>query len=158
MSAADVIPVETRTPEEMRAKIVALEAAILREPQGEYPTRHHHAPGIYMREVTIPRGHVVTGAIHKTAHLNILAAGEIAVWTEDGPKRLKAPAVIPSKPGIKRAGYAIEDAVWITVCHNPSNEQDEDKLFSLFTTNSFEEFERFMEEESKKLLTEGGQS
>lgn len=107
----------------MREKILALEAGILAQPQMGWETLHHFAPGVYLREARIQAGHVVTGAIHKRAHLNILSQGEIAVWTEEGMKRVKAPAVIPSQPGIKRAGYAVTDTVWLTICHNPTDER-----------------------------------
>lgn len=158
--SAEQLPVafdeEKRSPAEMRDKIVALESEILKLPQAEWKTSHHFMPGVYLREVFIPKDVVVTGAIHKKAHLNILSQGEISVWTEDGMKRLKAPCVIPSQPGIKRAGYAHEDTVWITVCHNPSNESDIEKLEDLFTANSFEEFSKFMNHEDQKKLTEKG--
>jgi hypothetical protein len=141
---------------EMRSKIMRLETEILKFPQATIKTTHHFAPGVYMREVFIPKDTVVTGAIHKTEHLNILSQGEISVWTEDGLKRIKASSVIPSKPGIKRAGYAHEDSVWITICHNPTNENDTEKLENILTTNSFDEFLQFMEQQNApKLLTEG---
>lgn len=145
------------SPAEMRGKIFALETEILKHPQTLIKTTHHFAPGVYMREVFIPKDTVVTGAIHKTEHLNILSQGEMTVWTEEGPKRLKASAVVKSQPGIKRAGYAHEDSVWITVCHNEANEQDTEKLEDMLTTNSFDEFLKFMEMQgAPKLLTEKG--
>lgn len=139
----------------MRGKIVQLEEEILKLPQTAIKTVHYFAPGIYMREVTIPKDTVVTGAVHKTEHLNILSQGELSVWTEDGPKRLKASSVVKSGPGIKRAGYAHEDTVWITVCHNPSNEQDIEKLEDMFTTKTFAEFLSFMQGSKKELIEEG---
>lgn len=144
------------SPDEMRAKIFRLEAEILSHPQTEIPTTHHFAPGIYMRQVRIPAGTVVTGAIHKTEHLNILSQGVISVWTEYGMKTLRASSVIPSKPGIKRVGYAHEDSVWITVCHNPENETDTDNLEALLTTNSYSEFLEYIRDQETRLLYQGG--
>lgn len=142
--------------EQMREKILALEAGILDCPQMGWETFHHFAPGIYLREVRIKQGHVVTGAIHKKAHLNILAQGEIAVWTEDGMKRIQAPAVIPSQPGIKRAGYALSDTVWMTVCHNPDDLKDIPALEERYTAKTFEELEKYLaEQEAPKQITEG---
>lgn len=142
------------TPDEMRQKIMQAEAHILTLPQTELVYAHYFAPGIYMREMRIPKDTVVTGAIHKTEHLNILSQGSLSVWTEDGMKRITASTVIPSKPGIKRVGYAHEDSVWITVCHNPSGEKDIDTLEKLFTTNSYDEFLEFAKQ--SKLLEQGG--
>jgi quercetin dioxygenase-like cupin family protein len=126
--------------EDMREKIIALEKHILKIPQTETPVQHHFSPQIYMREMFIPKGTVLTGAIHKHEHLNILSQGELSVWTESGTKRLKASSVIKSMPGIKRAGYAHEDSVWITVHHNPTDEREPENLWNLFVTNTYEEF------------------
>jgi quercetin dioxygenase-like cupin family protein len=76
---------------------------------------HYFADGLYGREITIPAGTVLTGKIHRGEHLNFLMKGDITVWTEDGMKRLQAPAVIVSKPGTKRVGFAHTDTVWVTV-------------------------------------------
>jgi quercetin dioxygenase-like cupin family protein len=108
-------------------------------PQVEIKTTHYFAPGVYMRQIFIPKGVTVTGKIHKTEHLNILSQGELSVWTEDGVKRLKASTVIKSKPGIKRVGFAHEDSVWITVHHNPEGETDTDKLEEMLIAKTFEE-------------------
>lgn len=78
-------------------------------------TSHHFADGLYGRELFIPAGTVLTGKMHKGRHLNVLAKGDITVWTEQGMKRLQAPAVIVSEAGTKRVGYAHTDTVWITV-------------------------------------------
>lgn len=145
------------SPDEMRAKIFALENHILAGPQVELEYLHHFAPGIYMREMRIPKGTVVTGAIHKHDHLNILIKGELSVWTEDGMKRIEAPAVIPSKAGIKRAGYAHEDSAWITVCHNPNDVRDLDELWDFLVTNSYRYFLDHVTQERKRLeMKEGG--
>ncbi len=78
-------------------------------------TTHHFAPGVYARELFIPKGVVLTGKIHKTEHINIVSQGKIAVATEDGQKIIEAPCIFVSKPGTKRAGYALEDTTWITI-------------------------------------------
>lgn len=134
-------PDKAANPAEMRSKIVALEAAMLemKEHQIEIKTTHHFAPGVYMREIFIPKGTTLTGKIHKTEHLNILSQGELSVWTEDGVKRLRASTVVKSQPGIKRVGFAHEDSVWITVHHNPTEEKDTDKIEEMLIAKTFEE-------------------
>jgi hypothetical protein len=140
----------------MRDKIFALEHELLKHQQIEIETTHHFAPGIYMRQVRIPADGLVTGAIHKTEHLNILAQGELTVWTDEGMKRLKAPTVIKSSPGTKRAGYAHTEVVWITVHPNVTDERDVEKLRVALTTNSFAEFLEYIEAEKLKLIGQGG--
>ncbi len=83
---------------------------------------HYFADGLYGREITIPAGTMLTGKIHRGEHMNFLMKGDITVWTEDGMKRLQAPAVIVSKPGTKRVGFAHTDTVW--VCVHASQETD----------------------------------
>lgn len=126
-------------PNEARQRILELEAAMLAMPehQIEIKTTHHFAPGVYCREVFIPKGATVVGKIHKTEHLNILSQGELTVWTDEGMKRLKAPATILSKPGIKRVGYAHEDSVWTTI--HPTTETDLEKLEELLIAKDFAE-------------------
>lgn len=145
------IPIGSRqasppTPD-LRERIVALEDEMLKMPQVEIKTTHHFAPGIYMREIFIPKGVLLTGKIHKTEHLNILSQGRLSVLTEGGIETLVASTVVKSQPGIKRAGYAYEDSVWITVHHNPENEQDLLKLEDIFTASTFEELLAFTQKQ-----------
>lgn len=129
----------------MRCSIMKLESVMkeMTDQQVEIKTTHHFAPGVYMREIFIPKGTTLIGKIHKTEHLNILSQGELTVWTEDGMKRLKASTVIKSKPGIKRAGYAHEDSIWITV--HPTEETDLEKLEEKLIAKSFDEVLEFSE-------------
>ena len=129
---------ESKTPAEMREAIFELENAIIASGMNvahELEVVHHFAPGVYMRELRIPAGMILTGAIHKTEHLNILSQGEIVVWTEEGMRRLTASTVIKSKPGMKRTGATVTDSIWITVHHNPENIQDTDELWDMLVTN-----------------------
>lgn len=120
----------------LREKVLRLEEALRQLPQLPEDVHHHFAPGVYMRELRIPAGAVLTGKIHRTEHLNILAQGEISVLTEHGVRRLTAPCVIKSSAGIKRAGYAHTDVVWI--CVHPTIETDLDKLEAELIAPSFE--------------------
>lgn len=79
------------------------------------PVTHHHAPGMYAREMFIPAGTVLVGKMHKHAHLCTLVKGRIAVAGEGGEVReMAAPMTFLSEPLVKRAGVALEDTIWIT--------------------------------------------
>lgn len=135
--------------EQMRGKILALEAAMLalpKEKQIEFELKHYFIPGVYMREIFVPRNVVLTGKIHKTEHYCILAKGTVSVANENETKTYHAPAVIHSLPGVKRAIHALEDSVWINVLHNPTNERDLDKIEDIFVTDTYEQFLSFMEQ------------
>ena len=105
----------------------------------ELETIHHFAPGLYARELRIPAGVLLTGKIHKTEHLNILAKGRIEISNMGESKEMIAPQIFVSPPGTKRAGYAHEDCVWITI--HPTEEMDMIKLEQDLVTNSFDEIE-----------------
>jgi hypothetical protein len=115
----------TVAPTPTMAQILELERQILSGPQAETPTTHHFAPGLYARQMIIPAGTVLTGAVHKTEHLAIFV-GDITVWTEGGMKRLTGHHTIVSKPGAKRVGYAHADT-WCTGFF-PTDETDISKL------------------------------
>ena len=148
--SAEALPIQAESPVQMRKKILELEAAMFAMPEAhiEIKTTHHFAPGVYMREIFIPKGTCLTGKIHRTEHLNILSQGELSVWTEDGMKRLKASTVIKSQPGIKRVGFAHEDSVWITVHHNPDDGTDVDLIEERLIAKSFEELPGSIEPKS----------
>lgn len=131
----------------MREKVVRLEAALLKYEQLPEELTHHFAKGVYARELHIPKGAVIVGKIHRHAHLNFLMKGEISVLTEHGVRRLTAPAVITSASGIKRAGFAHEDTVWVTV--HATEETDLETIEAQMICKTFEEFERLVHENVK---------
>ena len=106
-----------------RAQIEAFEALNLELPQVELPLRHYFTPGMYAREMFIPAGTVLTGAVHKTEHLSVFV-GDITVWTDGGMKRLTGHHTFASKPGAKRVGYAHADTYCTGFFPNPDDVTD----------------------------------
>lgn len=139
--------------EEMRAKIVALEAKMKLQTEHliHIEPRHYFANGLYAREITIPAGTLITGLIHKTEHICVLSKGKISVYTDEGMKTIEASTVVHSSPGIKRALFAHEDSVWINFHHNPTNEMDIEKIEKIYVVETFEELAQSQEQ---KLITE----
>lgn len=99
----------------VKDKVIALQTEMLKLPQVELETRHYFADGMYAREVFRPAGCVIVGKVHKKEHFYIVTKGRIRVTTDDGVKEFAAPAVIVSQPGTKRAVFAMEDSVCMTV-------------------------------------------
>ncbi len=130
-----------------RNAIMALEKGMIECPEKiledgrpiELEAIHHFAPGMYARELRIPAGVLLTGKIHKTEHLNILAKGRIEISNMGESKELIAPQIFVSPPGTKRAGYAHEDSVWITI--HATEETDLEQLERDTVVDSFEELE-----------------
>lgn len=69
----------------------------------------------YAREMTIPKGTLIIGKIHRHQHLNFITKGKVMVATEFGNKELEAPCTFISEVGLKRAVYALEDTLWTTI-------------------------------------------
>lgn len=117
--------------ETTREKVNRLEDALRSVPQVDCPIRHHFAPGIYAREITIPKGTVLTGAIHKQESLVVLSAGRLRLVTDDGTVEISAPYTLTCKAGAKNAALALEDSVWTNFF--ATEETDQDKLVELLT-------------------------
>jgi hypothetical protein len=92
------------------------EAALAANDPIEIPIRHHFSPGVYAREMVMPKGSLVVGKIHRFGQLNILSGGEVSLISQDGAVRVKAPYTFVGTPGAQRMIYAHEEATW-TVIH-----------------------------------------
>lgn len=142
----------------LRNDIEILEEALRKHPKSvegdnpDMPLKHTFGDGIYVRDLTIPKGFLVVGKIHKTRTLNILLKGDITILTEDGIKRMKAPQYFIGSPGSKKVGYAHEDTVWINVL--PTEEIDLDKIESTFIAKDYNELNKNIIDVDIKLLIE----
>ena len=121
-----------------RDKVFVLEDTMAEMPQIDIPVRHFFSPGVYAREISVPKGAVITGKIHKFSQLNILSKGVMAVMTEDGIKRVEAPFTIVSPPGTKRIAYAYDDCVWTTI--HGTDETDLDTIEEHFIAQDEAEY------------------
>lgn len=94
-----------------REQIMALEEAIKTLPQIDFTeyTKHHFAPGVYVRELFMPEGTVATGKIHRFEAMNILLSGTVRITTDEGVQTLTAPQIFNSKAGTKKAAFALTD-------------------------------------------------
>jgi len=96
-------------------RIEEMEAQMLEMPQVSIPVQSNNINGMYTREIMIPKGTLLTGAVHLFDYVDIMLSGDITVATEDGPVRYTGANVLHGKAGRKRAGWANEDTRWITV-------------------------------------------
>lgn len=83
-----------------------------------YFTPKHETYGChnYARQLFMPKGISVSGAIHKKAHLTFLMKGTMVIISEDGGRqRLTAPQTFVSPAGIKRAFWIEEDTTLVCV-------------------------------------------
>ncbi len=122
-------------PSQLNLKIVEdVEKLLLKEKQVDCPVVHRFAPGIYIREVTIPSGAFSIGHFQKTEHLNIMLSGRVTMIGDDGEwVEVKAPKTFVSQPG-RKVGFIHETVVWQNVY--PTDETDVEKLEEEFLNKS----------------------
>jgi hypothetical protein len=95
-------------------KVKALQAEVSKLPQYEPATKHYFHGNMYCREVFRHAGVLVVGAVHKKEHFYLIVLGTVAITTDDGAQEVTGPYLFSSKPGTKRAVYAITDALCMT--------------------------------------------
>lgn len=108
--------------------VEALQKAMLEQPQVKVETNHAFMNGIYARQIIIPAGVVIVGAKHKTEHPYLISKGKCYIINNGKREYFEAPYNGITKPGSKRAIYAIEDTVFTTF--HPTEETDIKKIES----------------------------
>lgn len=109
-----------------------------------FPLKHTFADGIYVRQMSMNKGSVVVGAIHKHLHVWFLLTGTISVATEDTIEDYIAPCYVVSTPGTKRVIYANEDCIFVNIHKNPTNSQDIDFLEKEIVAKDFKEYDEYI--------------
>lgn len=99
---------------DMRGKVAALQVELSNLPQYQPKTTHYFHGGMYCREVFREAGVLVVGAVHKKEHFYLIVSGTVAITTDEGVQEITGPHLFLSKPGTKRAVYAITDALCMT--------------------------------------------
>ena len=79
------------------------------------PLRHTFGDGLYIREITMPKGMVIVSKLHKTTHPYFVLSGDVSVFTETGTVRIRGPFSGITRAGTKRILYTHEETVWTTV-------------------------------------------
>jgi len=107
-----------------------------------FPLFHRFAGGMYTREMHVPKGAVIVGAIHKNPyHINVVK-GKIWVVNEFGAKEIEAPCSFTAKAGVKNIGYVLEDLVWIDTSRTDKETVEEAEKDIL--ADSYEELDNYM--------------
>ena len=92
----------------------------------EQGLRHIFTPGLYARELTLPRGSIVVTAIHTTEHPFVASKGVVRVFIEGvGWETITAPHIGVTKPMTRRVALVVEDCVWTTFHVTDKTDPDE---------------------------------
>lgn len=151
----DIIKQENDVSFNIRERICEFEDMMRQVPGVQHgdsmPLKHSFAPGIYVREIFIPKDSVVVGKIHRHEHPNFLMSGKVKVVTEGaGIQILEAPMSIISPAGTKRVVHALEDTVWITV--HATNSTNLDEIEKEVIVESFDEYDQELLDGGAKCL------
>ncbi len=139
---------------EVRKAILEFEKGMSKVPGVKFgddvaPLKHTFTDGLYVREITMPKGMILTSKIHKTNHPYFVLKGDVSVLTEKGVIRIKAPYSGITKAGTKRVLYIHEETVWTTV--HVTKETDLKKIEEQIIAKTFAEIPH---EETLKLKEE----
>ena len=106
-------------------KVKALQIEVSKLPQYEPATKHYFHGGMYCREVFRHADVLIVGKVHKKEHFYLVVSGTLAITTDDGVQEITGPHLLCSKPGTKRAVYALTDAICMTF-HRVESDNVED--------------------------------
>ena len=104
------------------------------------PVTHRFAPGLYCREIFIPKGALIVGKIHATSHFNTIIQGECKVITTTEKKVIEAPYTWVTEAGEQKAVYALEDVIWQT--YHVTDSTDLEEIEAQVIVESFDQLEQ----------------
>ena len=102
-------------PAPTREQIIRLQEAMLPQKCEQPEPTHFFAPGMYLRELTVPAGMLLVGKTHRHAHFLVVTKGRAEVISEFGRTVVEPGHIAVSQAGVKRVVLALEDTQFITV-------------------------------------------
>jgi len=91
------------------------------------PLRHIFTDGLYAREITMPKGAMLSSLIHKTQHPYVISKGKVKVFDGDKTIILEAPYLGVTEPNTRRALLILEETIWTTFHVTEKTDVDEIK-------------------------------
>ena len=138
-----VIPVWDNLPAlSWRNKVAYITHHFSKLEQTDCPLKHIFEPGVYIRELRIPKGTLFTGREHLLGHECQLLEGSVIMIAPDGRYRFDAYSSIHTKPGYHAVAAALEDCVARTIHPNPAELRDTEALEAIWFGTAAELIER----------------
>lgn len=127
---------KSRTLEEVKRALVPYDVT------SEVPLNHYHGDNLYVRQAAYAKGSVIIGRVHKYDHVFMLLSGKITIWTREGKQTLTGPAIIESKAGVQRIGYAHADSVCVNMhgIMGGCSDEDSEEVITVADEAAFLEF------------------
>ena len=137
---------------DMRDKVKILQEELSKLPQYQPETKHYFHGGMYCREVFRHAGVLVVGKVHKKEHFYLIVSGTVQITDGEGnAQEVTGPHLFLSKPGTKRAVYAVTDTLAMTFHATAAStveeaeeqlvEEDPDAMYALGNTVKNEQIE-----------------
>lgn len=91
-------------------------------PLVNFPLIHRFTDGLYVREIAVPKGVLLTSKVLKKQHQFFLLKGALSMWNDGGQEvYLEAPFIGITESNTRRVVYVWEDCVFATSHPNPEN-------------------------------------
>lgn len=122
--------------------IDVVENIIANQPQVECPVTHRFTPNMYIREVFVPAGTLLTSEIHKKEHPHVLSMGKITMWDGEGQQiTVSAPYCGITKENARRVVLVHEDCIFTTfhVTDKTTVEEAEKDIFVEYNNKLLDE-------------------
>lgn len=91
----------------------------------EMPLTHRFTDGMYIREIFMPAGTILTSKIHKTNHPFVVSKGKCIVYDGNKLETISAPHTGITEPNTRRLLYIEEDTIWTTFHITDKTDVDE---------------------------------
>jgi hypothetical protein len=141
---------ECRDADQLDALIDEIEAHMLSRMEcgigfSEMDSSWTHSNGVSVKTMSLGPCSIVTGAVHKLETINSVIAGEIIIFTPDGPMKLNAGDTFTSSAGVRKIGVTMSGVSFLNAFPNPANERDEAKLEEMYfePANPYEQIGEF---------------
>lgn len=134
--------------------IVSLENEIKKLDQAHLPEWDGLLGDLYVRQLFIPKGVALTSRVYKKSYVDLMISGKITITDSNGTYDLEGFNLLEGVPGRKRAGFAHEDTLWITV-HSPEDVKESPKEdISLETIDQYLEYKKEQDNKDFNLFLE----
>ena len=106
--------------------------------------QHKVCNGLYARALFMPKGMIITGALHKNDYIDIFISGDVSVksYFANGEieevKRINSFQFFEGKAGRKRVLVTHEDTLWVTV--DPTMVKDVEDALSDISYNHYKDY------------------
>jgi len=94
--------------------------------------------GVYLRELTVPKGTLLIGHTHKNSHLFVVLKGKAKIITTYENLIVKQGDILKTKPYTKKIGIVYEDSSFLNIYKNPDNLTEEIDLLNMMIASKEE--------------------